>query len=44
LRIAAEEMRARPEFDHTVTNDDVDRAAAELAEVMRSAMNPEEHR
>lgn len=43
LRIAAEEMRARPEFDHTITNDDADRAAAELAELMRSAMNPEEH-
>jgi guanylate kinase len=43
LRIAAEEMRARPEFDHTITNDDVDRAAAELADLMRSAMNAEEH-
>jgi guanylate kinase len=43
LRIAAEEMRARPEFDHTIINDDVDRAAAYLAELMRSAMNAEEH-
>ena len=43
LRIAAEEMRARPEFDHTITNDDVDRASADLAELMRSAMNAEEH-
>jgi guanylate kinase len=43
LRIAAEEMRARPEFDHTITNDDADRAATELAELMRSAMNTEEH-
>ena len=43
LRIAAEEMQARPEFDHTITNDDVDRAAADLAELMRSAMNAEEH-
>ena len=43
LRIAAEEMRARPEFDHTITNDDVDRAAADLAALMRSAMNAEEH-
>jgi guanylate kinase len=43
LRIAAEEMKARPEFDHTVTNDDADRAAAELAELMRSALNAEEH-
>jgi guanylate kinase len=44
LRIAAEEMRARPEFDHTITNDDADRAAAELAGLMRSAMNAEEHK
>ena len=43
LRIAAEEMRARPEFDHTITNDNVDRAAADLAELMRSAINAEEH-
>jgi guanylate kinase len=43
LRIAAEEMRAQPEFDHTITNDDVDRAAADLAKLMRSAMNAEEH-
>jgi guanylate kinase len=43
LRIAAEEMRARPEFDHTITNDDADRAAAELARLVRSALNAEEH-
>jgi guanylate kinase len=44
LRIAAEELEARPEFDHVITNDDVDRAAADLAELMRAAMDAEEHR
>jgi guanylate kinase len=42
LRIAAEELSAQPEFDHVITNDDADRAAADLAALMRSAMN-EEH-
>jgi guanylate kinase len=44
LRIAAEELSAQPEFDHVITNDDVDRAAAELAQLMRAAMTAEEHR
>ncbi len=44
LRIAAEELLAQPEFDHVITNDDVDRAAAELAQLMRAAMTAEEHR
>jgi guanylate kinase len=44
LRIAAEELSAQPEFDHVITNDDVDRAAAELARLMRAAMTAEEHR
>jgi guanylate kinase len=44
LRIAAEELLAQPEFDHVITNDDVDRAAADLAQLMRTAMNAEEHR
>jgi guanylate kinase len=43
LRIASEELLATPEFDHVITNDDVDRAATELADVMRSAMTAEEH-
>ena len=43
LRIASEELLAQPEFDHVITNDDVDRAAADLAALMRSAMNAEEH-
>jgi guanylate kinase len=43
LRIASEELLAEPEFDHVITNDDVDRAAADLAGLMRSAMTAEEH-
>lgn len=43
LRIASEELLAQPEFDHVITNDDVDRAAADLAALMRSAMKAEEH-
>ena len=38
LRIAAEELEAQPEFDHVIVNDDAERAARELAEVMRAAM------
>jgi guanylate kinase len=44
LRIAAEEMKAIPEFDHVIVNDDADRAAADLADLMRKAMTAEEHR
>jgi guanylate kinase len=44
LRIAAAEMEARPEFDHVIVNDDAERAATELAEVMRAAMTAEEPR
>jgi guanylate kinase len=44
LRIAAEEMKAIPEFDHVIVNDDADRAAADLADLMRNAMTAEEHR
>jgi guanylate kinase len=43
LRIASEELLAQPEFDHVIINDDVDRAAADLAALMRSAMTSEEH-
>ena len=38
LRIAAAELEAQPEFDHVIVNDDAERAARELAEVMRAAM------
>ena len=35
LEVAAEELAARGEFPHAVVNDDVDRAAAELALIVR---------
>jgi guanylate kinase len=38
LRIAAAEVEAQPEFDHVIVNDDAERAAQELAEVIRVAM------
>ena len=41
LRIAAGELEAQSEFDHVIVNDDVDRAAAELARLMRSTMTEE---
>lgn len=44
LRIAAAEMEAQPEFDHVIVNDDAERAAADLADVMRAAMTAEEPR
>ena len=36
LAVAEEELAARGEFPHTVVNDDIDRAAAELAALIRS--------
>ncbi len=35
LRVAVEELAARGEFRHTVVNDDVDRATAELERIVR---------
>ncbi|HEY5625773.1 MAG TPA: guanylate kinase [Dehalococcoidia bacterium] len=34
LRTASEEMDAAPEFDHTVVNDDLERAAAEIETII----------
>jgi guanylate kinase len=36
LRVAEEELAARGEFPHTIINEDVDHAARELAEIVRS--------
>ena len=36
LRVAEEELAARGEFPHTIINEDVDRAARELAEIVRT--------
>jgi guanylate kinase len=38
LAVAEEELAARDEFRHTVVNDDVGRAAAELAAIVRSEL------
>jgi guanylate kinase len=42
MQIAHEEMEARPEFDHVVVNDDIDRAAGALAGIVRAAHEAEE--
>jgi guanylate kinase len=39
LEEARKELRARDEFGHRVTNDDIDRAANELAGIVRSALD-----
>lgn len=39
LEEAAKELRAKEEFGHRVTNDDIDRAANELAGIVRSALD-----
>ena len=39
LEEARKELRAKDEFSHRVTNDDVDRAANELAGIVRSALD-----
>ena len=43
LEIARREMEAQPEFDHVIVNDDAERAAAELAALVGSAHDDEEH-
>jgi guanylate kinase len=40
LQVAKEELAAREEFPHIVVNDDVDRAAAQLASIVRSRGHP----
>ena len=39
LEVAREELAAEREFDHTVVNDDLDRAAAELREIVCAALD-----
>jgi guanylate kinase len=43
LRVAREELKAAGEFDATVVNDDVQRAAAELIALMRHPSTSGEH-
>ena len=38
LRVAAEELAAQDEFAHAVVNDEVDRAAAKLAAIVRAEL------
>ncbi len=40
LSVAREELRAAPEFDHRIVNDDRERAARELAEVVARMCRP----
>jgi guanylate kinase len=37
LSIAEREMRSQDEFDHVITNDDADRAAAELVRLIEAS-------
>ena len=37
--MAGEELEARDEFGHVIVNDDVDRAADELATLVRSTLD-----
>jgi guanylate kinase len=41
LRIANDEIRAREAFQHVIVNDDLDRAASQLTELIRSALDEE---
>jgi guanylate kinase len=41
LRIANDELQARDDFQHVIVNDDVDRAASQLIELIRSALSEE---
>jgi guanylate kinase len=43
LEIARREMDALPEFDHVIVNDEAERAAAELAALVGSTHDDEEH-
>jgi guanylate kinase len=41
LRIANDELQARDDFQHVIVNDDVDRAASQLTELIRTALSEE---
>jgi guanylate kinase len=41
LRIANSEIQAREDFQHVIVNDDLDRAASQLTELIRSALDEE---
>jgi len=39
LKVAEQELAVKEDFDHQIVNDDVNRAAGELAQVVRSELN-----
>jgi guanylate kinase len=41
LRIANDEIQARDDFQHVIVNDDLDHAASQLTELIRSALSEE---
>jgi guanylate kinase len=41
LRIANSEIQARDDFQHVIVNDDLDRAASQLTELIRAALSEE---
>jgi guanylate kinase len=41
LRIANSEIQARDDFEHVIVNDDLDRAASQLTELIRTALSKE---
>ncbi|MDX6519917.1 MAG: guanylate kinase [Gaiellales bacterium] len=41
LRIANSEIQARDDFQHVIVNDDLDRAASQLTELIRTALSEE---
>ena len=40
LRVAQEQLAVAPRFDHVIENDDLDRASAELAAIVRALLTP----
>jgi guanylate kinase len=40
LRVAQEQLAVAPRFDHVIENDDLDRASAELAAIVRGLLTP----
>jgi guanylate kinase len=40
LRVAGEQLAVAPRFDRVIENDDLDRAAAELVELVRGLLAP----
>ena len=41
LRIAGDEIQARDDFQYVIVNDDLERAASQLTELIRTVLNEE---